>query len=78
VRRLPAGVTRTGVRLGMSLVMKFGGAALADAAGVRRACALVAARAGERPLVVVSAHRGVTDLLEVAAPEPISRSTRAP
>jgi len=67
VRRLPAGVTRTGVRLGMSLVMKFGGAALADAAGVRRACALVAARAAERPLVVVSAHRGVTDLLEVAA-----------
>jgi aspartate kinase len=49
------------------IVMKFGGAALADAAGVRRACRLVAAAAAERPLVVVSAVAGVTDQLEQVA-----------
>ncbi|MDP6538009.1 MAG: aspartate kinase [Planctomycetota bacterium] len=45
-------------------VMKFGGAALADGAAVRRACAVVAERAPKRPAVVVSAHAGVTALLE--------------
>lgn len=45
-------------------VMKFGGAALADGTGVRRACQIVAERGGERPVVVVSAHHGVTDMLE--------------
>lgn len=49
-------------------VLKFGGAALADGPSVRRACRIVAegAAAGP-PVVVVSAHRGVTDLLETVA-----------
>ena len=45
-------------------VLKFGGAALADGAGVGRACDLVASRGGPRPIVVVSAARGVTELLD--------------
>jgi len=51
-------------------VQKFGGAALADGAGVERACHLVAAsreRRGTGPVVVVSAHSGVTDRLEELA-----------
>ena len=48
-------------------VLKFGGAALADGPSVRRACKIVAAKGGHDPVVVVSAHEGVTDLLvEVA------------
>ena len=45
------------------LVMKFGGAALADGAGIRRVGAILAARGGPRPVVVVSAAAGVTELL---------------
>lgn len=48
-------------------VMKFGGASLADGAAVRRVCAVVAQRADQRPAVVVSAHAGVTALLECEA-----------
>lgn len=48
-------------------VMKFGGAALRDGAAVRRVCALIAA--ADRPAVVVSAHHGVTALLQRAARE---------
>ncbi len=48
-------------------VMKFGGAALRDGASVRAAGELIAA--AERPAVVVSAHHGVTALLERAARE---------
>ncbi|MEE8467220.1 MAG: aspartate kinase, partial [Planctomycetota bacterium] len=51
-------------------VLKFGGVALADGPAVERVCAIVArqaARAGPPPVVVVSAHRGVTDLLESVA-----------
>ena len=46
-------------------VLKFGGAALRDGAAVRRACDLIAS--AKRPAVVVSAHHGVTALLERAA-----------
>ncbi|MCC6405769.1 MAG: aspartate kinase [Planctomycetes bacterium] len=49
------------------IVMKFGGAALGDGARVRQAARLVAERRAERPIVVVSAASGVTDLLERAA-----------
>jgi aspartate kinase len=45
------------------IVCKFGGTSVADAAAVRRLLAIVAARAGQRPLVVVSALAGVTDAL---------------
>jgi aspartate kinase len=48
-------------------VMKFGGAALADGAGVECVCAIVRDLGGERPIVVVSAHQGVTALLDSVA-----------
>ncbi|MBA3318009.1 MAG: hypothetical protein H0T50_07965 [Gemmatimonadales bacterium] len=43
------------------IVCKFGGTSVADAAAIRRLVAIVADRAGERPLVVVSALAGITD-----------------
>lgn len=43
--------------------MKFGGSSLADATSVRRVVELVASVRQERPVVVVSAHAGVTDAL---------------
>jgi aspartate kinase len=46
-----------------SIVMKFGGAALADGAGIRRVGAILGARGGDRPVAVVSAAAGVTELL---------------
>ncbi|MFT5050050.1 MAG: aspartate kinase [Chlamydiales bacterium] len=49
------------------VVLKFGGAALRDGASVDSACRIVAQRGGDRPVLVVSAHAGVTDLLENAA-----------
>ena len=45
------------------IVCKFGGTSVADAASIRRLVAIVAGRAEERPLVVVSALAGVTDCL---------------
>ncbi len=45
-------------------VLKFGGAGLADGPGVLRACKIVADHGGAHPVVVVSAHQGVTDLLD--------------
>jgi aspartate kinase len=53
------------------IVCKFGGTSVADAAAIRRLVAIVAGRAPERPLVVVSALAGVTDgLLALAAAVP--------
>jgi aspartate kinase len=48
-------------------VLKFGGAALADGPSVERCARLVLAYGGQRPVVVVSAHHGVTDLLDTIA-----------
>jgi aspartate kinase len=45
-------------------VQKFGGAALRDGRAVGRACELVRAHGGARPVVVVSALEGVTTELE--------------
>jgi aspartate kinase len=45
-------------------VLKFGGAALADGPCVLRACQIIQRHGGTRPVVVVSAHQGVTDLLD--------------
>ena len=45
-------------------VLKFGGAALADGPSVERVCKIVLQAADQRPVVIVSAHHGVTDLLE--------------
>ena len=47
--------------------MKFGGAAVADAAGIRRVVALVQAERARAPVVVVSALAGATDALLAAA-----------
>lgn len=52
-----------------SLVMKFGGVSLADGDAVRRVCGIVTGRASAPPLVVVSAHQGVTSSLELCARE---------
>jgi aspartate kinase len=49
----------------MTVVLKFGGAALRDAAGLRRAAAIVA-QSGGRRVVVASALGGVTDRLRGA------------
>jgi aspartate kinase len=49
------------------IVMKFGGAALTDGPGVLRVSKIVQEYGGARPIVVVSAHYGVTDLLETVA-----------
>ncbi len=48
------------------LVMKFGGAALADGEAVRHACRIIL-EADRPPIVVVSAHEGVTAQLEQCA-----------
>ncbi len=48
------------------IVCKFGGTSVADAAALRRLHAIVAERRDERPLVVVSALAGVSDLLASA------------
>ncbi len=48
-------------------VLKFGGSALRDAEAVGRACELIRSHGGSRPVVVVSAHFGVTSLLSQLA-----------
>ena len=45
------------------LVMKFGGTSLADRARIDTVVALIQKRLARRPIVVCSAHAGVTDLL---------------
>lgn len=45
------------------IVLKFGGTSLGDGERIGRVAGIVAERRGERPLVVVSAMGGVTDLL---------------
>ena len=45
------------------IVMKFGGTSVADAARIRAAAEIVKGRLARRPVVVVSAVAGVTDLL---------------
>ena len=47
--------------------MKFGGSSLADADQVRKVGRIVAARRADRPMVVCSAHKGITDGLIDAA-----------
>ena len=54
--------------------MKFGGTSLRDAAAVRHVATLIADRLGQRPIVVVSAHGGVTDALVRIATEAVDGS----
>jgi len=43
--------------------MKFGGSSLADGAQVRKVVDIVAARRAQHPVVICSAHKGITDAL---------------
>lgn len=49
------------------IVMKFGGSSLGDAKRVRMAAEIIEKRLADKPLVVVSAHAKVTDMLIAAA-----------
>lgn len=49
------------------LVMKFGGSSVADRSAIETVKAIVEARLSRRPLVVCSAHKGITDALVDAA-----------
>ena len=49
------------------IVMKFGGTSVADAPRILSAAEIVRGRLARRPIVVVSALAGVTDLLARAA-----------
>ncbi|MHC4839460.1 MAG: aspartate kinase [Planctomycetota bacterium] len=48
------------------LVMKFGGSSLADETQVQKAFEIVQARESRKPVVVCSAHKGITDALIAA------------
>ena len=60
-------------------VHKFGGAALADLPAFRHAAKIIEKHGGPNPVIVVSAMRGVTDALRVAATSaaPRARATLA-
>ncbi len=47
----------------MVVVMKFGGAALADAEKIKNVCNIAVLRIDEKPILVVSAMKGITDML---------------
>lgn len=51
-------------------VLKFGGAALRDGPAIRQAVQIVQQKGGEGPVVVVSAHAGVTEHLRRALARP--------
>lgn len=55
------------------LVMKFGGSSLADGAQVKKVLEIVRAQAHRRPVVVCSAHKGITDALIRAARQAASQ-----
>jgi len=56
-------------RPSVTIVMKFGGTSLADAGRIREVARIVSEAAARSPVVVVSAHAGVTDLLDHLARE---------
>lgn len=49
------------------LVMKFGGSSVANRAQIEKVREIVRGRGGRRPVVVCSAHKGITDALVAAA-----------
>jgi len=51
------------------IVMKFGGSSVANRKQIEKVLAIVRGRAGRRPLVVSSAHKGMTDALLAGARE---------
>jgi aspartate kinase len=58
------------------IVMKFGGSSVSDADRIRRVAGIVRARLKERPVVVVSAMRGITDDLLALAQEALGGDER--
>src|SRR5258708_35523412 len=62
-----------------SVVMKFGGSSVVDAAAIDRVCGIVAGELGQgsAPVVVVSARGGVTDALVALAAAARRRDTAA-
>lgn len=57
----------------MSVVMKFGGSSVGDAARIRQVCSIVASRRERQPVVVVSALAGVTTRLLAACDAALHR-----
>ncbi|NUP04877.1 MAG: aspartate kinase [Polyangiaceae bacterium] len=51
------------------IVMKFGGSSVADRAQIEKVLGIVRSRLDQKPLVVSSAHKGITDALVKAARE---------
>ena len=61
------------------IVMKFGGSSVANRTQIEKVLAIVAARREQRPVVVSSAHKGITDLLVAAARAAVTgEATAAP
>ena len=54
------------------IVMKFGGSSVANRAQIEKVLSIVQGRAARSPLVVSSAHKGITDALVAAAREAAS------
>ncbi|MFQ5505761.1 MAG: aspartate kinase [Planctomycetota bacterium] len=54
--------------------MKFGGTSIKDGAAIHNVCRIVARRLDSGPVVVVSAHAGVTDALEELARDAVRSS----
>src|SRR3954463_9004489 len=59
------------------IVMKFGGSSVANRPQIEKVLAIVRSRAARAPLVVSSAHKGITDALVGAARE-AARGVLAP
>lgn len=65
--------------IGGVIVMKFGGTSVGDADSILKVVEIVRQQLAKRPVVVVSAHAGVTDaLLAVAAAAPTGTADTAP
>ncbi len=60
------------------VVMKFGGSSVADRAQIEKVMEIVKSRLDRRPVVVCSAHKGMTDRLVRAAKNAVSREYELP
>ncbi len=60
------------------VVMKFGGSSVADRAQIAKVMEVVKTRLDRRPLVICSAHKGMTDRLVRAAKNAVSREYEMP
>ncbi len=60
------------------VVMKFGGSSVADRAQIEKVMEIVKTRLDRRPVVICSAHKGITDRLVRAAKNAVSREYEMP